>query len=168
MAVCGERYASLIVAGGGKLTVKQPFSMLLGEEVPNPWDYQQWKNTAEMMWTRAHDALTKLGEIEAGIGKGYPRWNEVIPDYERARVAYSELPNVMLVAPIDGVPKAIKVAQDFACVLDQVDAAIEGYGFAPKGAGAGAGGGSWDWLWGVGALVTVGGLVYLAEKKGGG
>lgn len=165
MAVCGERYASLIKAGDS-LTVDSPFTKILGEQVPNAYDYVQWQNTAERMWTRAHDALTKLGEIETSIGKGYPRWNEIVPDYERARVAFKELPNVMFTAPVSGVPLAIKVAQDFACVLDLADSAISGYGFKPKGVGAGGDEDKWGWLWGLGAVAVVGGLVYMAEKKG--
>ncbi len=170
MPACGERYRYLLKTGSG-LTPDSPYTKVLGEEVPNPYNYHEWKEAAELMWSRAWDALQRLGEIETKLGKGWPKWNEVQPTYERTREAFDKLPNVMLVAPITGVPLAIKVAEDFACVLDMADTAIEGYGHKATSGGAtkGGGGGSWvDLLLPVALIGGIGYGVYYLEKRQGG
>jgi hypothetical protein len=158
MPYCGERYAGRLKTDAG-FTIDKPYGWSGLPSIAANW---QWKKLAETLYGEAWDALEALGRVETKLGRGYPRYNEIAPEYNAAREATVALPAFSVA---DATPEAIAAAKQWTCVLDMIATAMEGYGEKTRTDKGGDGDGGW--IWGVAAVVVVGGLVWAGEKYGG-
>lgn len=125
MAACGEIYWGLLRTDSGH-TPDDPWFLL-----PGPIDYTEWKAVAERITDRVWEALEKLGKIEGELGRGFPKYNEHNDAAADVYNRRNSLPHPLFAAPAEQASRALELAKDAACVLEQIDAEIVAYGRKP-------------------------------------
>ncbi len=187
MATCSLDYMALVVTREG-LTPKDPFSKILGVEIPPTIDdYSEWKMLAQSLTGQMHSHLIHLGRIEEDKGEGFPKWNSFVEESNAIRERADGLESVLeelfqelsegelfLTAPIQ---KAIDVAVSAVCLMEQIDGAVLDLGAQPlsipppvggKGSGNGQGP-SLGFLATVGILaitgIVIGGIVWYSRSQ---
>lgn len=130
MALCGERYWSLLRTDGGH-TPEKPYGTWPFDD-PGPIVYSEWRTLAQQLTDRVWTALERLGQIEEELGKGFPEYNRLNDEAARVYNERNKLEHPLLAfSPADWAPRAVQVSKDAVCVLEKIDEAIASYGKLP-------------------------------------
>lgn len=175
----GDRYRYLVKTSTG-LTPESPYTMVLGEAVPNPFDCFAWRTLAHQLVDKTWSAFVKMGELEdAEVKAGRLLWADStwngLNDHVVGLYKKKDEEDLLCATPIDGVPRAVDLALEAVALLDQIDAARErikpgsvAKPSAPAGGGPTPPGGPPTLVdriapWAIGAALLVG--VYLLERR---
>lgn len=151
MATCSPEYLALVRTRGG-LTPEKPWSVFLGVDQPSSSEYSEWRALAVELSAEAHRRFAMLGDVELRLNEtdpthGFEQWNRYVkqigegqPNSLPTRV--DELPTSLVAVldptEMDLIPmtdRAIGLAVESACMLEELDRAIEGYGVTPPANG---------------------------------
>lgn len=159
---CGDRYKHLLVTARG-LTPEKPYTEILGEAVPSPYDVAQWQAVTKAMVDRAWTAHEKLGAIEQARGRGYVKYNAFVEQQNALWKSWREHESFWFSSALDDVPALVRIGQDAACLLEEIDDAIVSYGEKPTTTPGkpSAEGSRWGWIAG---LAVVGGVLYAGHR----
>ncbi|MCX4244215.1 hypothetical protein [Paraliomyxa miuraensis] len=133
---CGSTYAHLLVTEDGK-TPDDPWDWYAG-----PTDYDEWYDVAHLVGREVFKRWNWLLSIEDKLAKlddpqvdgPYPERGQLLTLLKAFATELEALPHVLLdpssvleLSWEPGIKKAIEVARDGTCVLEQLDAATAYY-----------------------------------------
>lgn len=122
---CGDRYLHLLVTAKG-YTPENPWGAVLIIS-----DYGEWHDLAGKMVSAVNVHMATLQAVEAREGLPLPEFNRLSAEWSALLSHYDALPSFLLVVSESKTQRAKEVAIEAACVLEQIDAAIESYGEKP-------------------------------------
>jgi hypothetical protein len=125
MAACGDRYREVFKTGTGR-TWDDPWLGYAGIT-----DWFAWRKISENATDKMWQALERLGEVEGELGRGYPKYNEYNGQSVAIYNARNALPHALVGEPQIYAPQAVQITRDAACMLEQVEDALAGYGKKP-------------------------------------
>lgn len=166
---CGDKYTHLLKASGGR-TTDEPFSSWCNEADAEAWFAQA--TYVHKLQVQAWNALMKLENDR----DAWPKTDAIKPAAEAYDSTFQSLPEPSAwmafgaAGCAEAIGEMIANLRQGACILEQLNDAIEGYGSTgidPGASGGTGGGGGWAW-WVVGGVVAagvVGGLAYYATTR---